>query len=312
MLRSFGCLSLLVIFLIAFDCKGSVMDYACLEITPKRLMEKPRFLTATDGALLAYWVHKPSIVSDQQKVLVFYHGGGAYQVDAYQQMAEELAEKHDMTCYLFDIRGHGYSAGNRGDALSVRRVLLDVQEAIVFVKQQNPEALLFVGGHSSGCGLLMNALQKGFVPADVAGMIFIAPFLGAESKLVLKSDFIKKVSVWRFIWHGITGYGLNQPAVYFNYPEWLRQRSPRLLDYYTVAMALAITPTDGDIYLQKILVPLHIIIGNNDKQISSALLQEWQKKGLLASTTTVTVVPSAGHFSILSATSSILCNKEQQ
>lgn len=274
------------------------MDYTFFKTVKYDVSVSPAFLIASDGIKLDYWHHQ-SVSSD--KVLIFYHGGGAYQVDAYQQMAQLLAEKHGMSCYLFDIRGHGLSGGPRGDAPSVDRVLLDVQEAIVFVKQQNPEAQLFVGGHSSGCGLVMHAMQKGYVPTDIAGMIFVAPFLGAQSKLILKNDFIKKVAFWWFIIHGITGLGLHRPAIFFNYPDWLRKQSPMLLDYYTVAMAHAITPEDGDGYLKKISMPLHIIIGSDDKQINSAMLQDWQKQGLLGSNTTVTVVPDTGHFSVLFA-----------
>ncbi len=275
------------------------MDYTFFKTVQCIASVASAVLTASDGVSLAYWRYNPSIA--QNKVLIFYHGGGAYQVDAYQQMAKGLAEKHGMICYLFDIRGHGLSGVARGDAPSVDRVLLDVQEAIAFVRQQNPAAQIFIGGHSSGCGLVMHALQKGCVPTDIAGMVFIAPFLGAQSKLILENDFIKKVAFWWFIWHGITGFRLNKPAIYFNYPDWLRQRSPLLLDYYTVAMAHAITPKEGDAYLQKITVPVHIIIGEDDKQISSALLQQWQKQGLLAPEMQLSVVPNAGHFSILAA-----------
>ncbi|MBM3893684.1 alpha/beta hydrolase [Candidatus Dependentiae bacterium] len=275
------------------------MDYTFFKTVQCVASVASAFFTASDGVQLAYWHHSP--VVDQHKVLVFYHGGGAYQVNAYQQMAKEMAEKHGMGCYLFDIRGHGLSGGARGDAPSVDRVLLDVQEAIAFVRQQNPAAQIFIGGHSSGCGLVMHALQKGCVPNDIAGMIFIAPFLGAQSKLILKNDFVKKVAFWWFVIHSITGLGLHRPAIFFNYPDWLRKQSPMLLDYYTVAMAHAITPEDGDAFLGKISVPLYVIIGKDDKQISSAMLQDWQKQGLLASNTTVTVVPDTGHFSILFA-----------
>ena len=280
------------------------MDYAFFKTVKGDASVSPAFLTATDGVELAYWYHAPAV--DQNKVLIFYHGGGAYQVDAYQQMAKELAEKHGMSCYLFDIRGHGLSGGARGDAPSVDRALRDVQEAIALVKHQNPAAQLFVGGHSSGCGFVMHALQQGYVPTDIAGMIFIAPFLGAESKLILKNDFVKKVAFWWFIIHGITGLGLHRPAIFFNYPDWLRERSPMLLDYYTVAMAHAVTPEDGDTYLKKTLVPLHIIIGSDDKQINSAMLQKWQQQGMFAPSSRLTVIPKAGHFSILFAAPGVI------
>lgn len=265
----------------------------------------PAFLEASDGCQLAYFVHHAANQQPTTSVMLFYHGGGAYQVGVYQQMAYALAVGHGITSYLFDIRGHGASAGERGDAPSVERVMLDVQEAVAFVQAKHPQGALFLAGHSSGCGLLLNAQQQGYIKS-VAGLIFIAPFLGADSKTALQSDFIKTVRVWPFIWHGITGWGTHTPAVYFNYPATMRVHSPHLLDYYTIGMALAVTPKHADACLKDISLPLHIIVGKNDLQISGQAFLAMRDAHELAPATELRVLSDVGHFSVLGVASDVI------
>ncbi|GAB6275516.1 MAG: hypothetical protein SAMD01599839_00560 [Rectinema sp.] len=111
------------------------------------------FINATDGTKLAYY---PYIAQNPIASMVFLHGGGAYSGAGYQYLAASLAEKYNVNVYLVDIRGHGNSEGPRGDSPSVRQVYSDLEVIIKQVEKENFPLPIFLGGHSSGAGLVLN------------------------------------------------------------------------------------------------------------------------------------------------------------
>ena len=71
-------------------------------------------------------------------------------------MAEQLCQKYQIATYLFDIRGHGQSGGERGHTPYIHQVWDDISSAIIFLKQNYGDIPLYLGGHSSGAGLILN------------------------------------------------------------------------------------------------------------------------------------------------------------
>ncbi len=124
-----------------------------LEVLKDFNKKDPAFIKASDGADLAYYSYVPQYPT---AVLIFYHGAGFYSNQLYQYFAKELADKHNIGCFLFDIRGHGNSQGDRGDAPSIKQVWDDITIAINFVSKQHSGIPLYLGGHSSGAGLVLN------------------------------------------------------------------------------------------------------------------------------------------------------------
>jgi alpha-beta hydrolase superfamily lysophospholipase len=71
------------------------------------------------------------------------HGG------RYAEAAERLAlEGHAV--YVFDLRGHGLSAGERAYVRSFDDYVADLAAYVAFVRAREPGAPLFVFGHSMG------------------------------------------------------------------------------------------------------------------------------------------------------------------
>ena len=72
-------------------------------------------LRASDDIALAYRAYLPA---EPTAVVVFYHGGGAHSGAGYAHLAAGLRDGPQVAVYTPDIRGHGESAGERGDAPS--------------------------------------------------------------------------------------------------------------------------------------------------------------------------------------------------
>src|SRR5205807_1814406 len=162
--------------------------------------------------------------------------------------------------YLFDIRGHGRSEGPRGDAPSSKQVFDDVDTACDFVRKQHPGCPLYLAGHSSGAGLLINYAANS-KKQNVDGYIFLAPFLGSDAGTDIKyeekeKDFVHKAKGWALIGHALSKGVLfaHTPAVFFNYSA-LQKNDPLLLSYYTCAMAFAVFPHNAKELLTKISAP---------------------------------------------------------
>src|SRR5690606_28297256 len=140
------------------------------------ILKKPNYIKSTDGINLAYYNFIPEA---PDSILIFYHGGGAWSTRIYQYMAQQLCEHYNIGTYLFDIRGHGNSQGERGDAPSTEQVWQDISTAINFVSQKHKKSTVFLGGHSSGAGLILN--YSGWAKhQNVSGYLLIAPLLGSD------------------------------------------------------------------------------------------------------------------------------------
>lgn len=117
---------------------------------------EPCYFESTDGVKLAYYQVKANhpIAS-----LVFIHGGGAHSGAGYQHLAYELNEKYKVEVYLLDLRGHGRFEGPRGDSRTYVQVWQDIKAFSDWVKNENSAVPLYVGGHSSGGGAVLNYLS---------------------------------------------------------------------------------------------------------------------------------------------------------
>ncbi len=243
-------------------------------------LQKPEFITASDGCKLAYYSYVPE---NPRSFVVFYHGAGFYSGALYQYFAKQLAEEHSIGCYLFDIRGHGASQGPRGDTPTTKQVFDDVTTAIDFVGGTHPHIPVFLGGHSSGGGLVLTYSAGNNHPL-LKGSLLIAPYLGRNSEALKShanpaSSFIKSVRVWVFIVNGITGGYLcnHTPAVFFNYPPHLLQNHPLIVTSYTPAMLAATSPESPRELFGKLTKPIALFAAEHDEQFDAQKLLMYKK-----------------------------------
>jgi alpha-beta hydrolase superfamily lysophospholipase len=261
---------------------------------------EPQFLKASDGVQLAYY----SFLNPSNKeIVIFYAGAGLYGNKTYQWVAKMLQEEHGIGCYIFDIRGHGNSGGPRGDAPSIDRVWLDVEQAIEFVKSKNPHSKIYLVGHSSGAGLIINYAAHINKKLEY-GYIFLAPYLGPKSNTAKahqnsSASFIKNVRSWVYILGAMlpNSFITHFKSVFFNYPDDILKADPLILAYYTYTMSCATTPYDIDLLLKKIDKPVGIFIGKNDEQFLPEKVIAY--KNLINAPVQTEIIENTAHLSIL-------------
>lgn len=264
----FFLMSLIVASVIGCKSKDQSTPISFKEIQdkPDVLLEKPQFIKAADGIDLAYYPKIPK--SKPVAALIFLHGGGAYSGAGYQNLAKGLSEKYDISVYLIDLRGHGNSGGPRGDAPSVEQVWEDLKLLITAVREKNPGIPLYLGGHSSGGGLVLNYLTWD-KKTKVDGYFFISPQFGYKSATArenIRSSFTT-VRYWVFILSAISGGRLfgHTTAVYFIYPEKILASQPLMLQSITRHMSVSMTPDAPQKQFSKIDKPFGLFIGEKDE-----------------------------------------------
>jgi acylglycerol lipase len=261
----------------------------------------PSFIKAADGINLAYYAMK---AASPEASLVFLHGGGAYSGGGYQYMAKGLCAKYNVSIYLMDIRGHGNSEGPRGDSPSVDRVWKDLQQFCDFVRTESPQVPLYLGGHSSGGGLLLNYLTWRKDP-DIAGYIFVSPELGYKSgteKRGITTPFAR-ANIGVFVLNGMSFGKIfgHTPAVFFNYPEEVLKAQPLFIKSITCNMSLALTPNNPQEQFKQIDRPFALFVGENDEifDVEKVLRYIELTKKETRDKSIVRSVKGANHLSIL-------------
>jgi pimeloyl-ACP methyl ester carboxylesterase len=146
--------------------------------TGKTSLPRSETLTARDGVALAYRRYVPA---SPRAVVLFYHAGGTHSGAGYQSLGSGLKTQYDTVVYTPDIRGHGASEGPRGDAPRPEQVWEDVTTLIQHARTEYPQLPLFLGGHSSGAGLVLNYASH---PdhESVNGYLFLSPQFSNRSR----------------------------------------------------------------------------------------------------------------------------------
>jgi acylglycerol lipase len=226
-------------------------------------------VTASDGIKLVYRSYVPR---KPVAGIIFYHGGGAHSAAGYEHLAAALSSRCNIATFTPDIRGHGKSEGARGDAPNPQQVLKDISSLVMHIKKRYPHLPLYLGGHSSGAGLILN--YSGLAgKADVEGYIFLSPQLGFRSKTERADNPhpFARVNVLPFIINAMTGGALlgHSKAVTFNYPAELLQSDAGFVGYNTVNMANALTPSSPREQLNQLDKPLGAWIGDLDEVLDA-------------------------------------------
>jgi len=303
-----------------------------------QVKQDPVKVLSSDGIMeLAVYIYEPPATvtkkykANENTALVFYHGGGAHAGAGYPSMARGLAEKFGITVYLPDLRGHGASGGARGDAPSKEQVWRDVDTVLEFVaaKHDASSTRIFLGGHSSGGGLVVNyatAAQEGITATtmtapsvasilhNVEGYVLVSPELGYNSGTARpnRTDFAA-VNVLAFIANGIFGWLGHSKAVKFNYPPELLKADKGMVGFNTVNMANAITPDSpveqmqamgkntNDIDIDDVArKPIGLWVGSNDELfVAEKVVELLPKKDHDKDNIIGEVLPGKNHLGIL-------------
>ncbi|MEE8400415.1 MAG: alpha/beta fold hydrolase, partial [Desulfobacterales bacterium] len=130
---------------------------------------------ARDGASL-YARH---YAADAGVTLLLLHGlsGNSY---TFNTTCGKIRKAMDAEIYALDHRGHGESAGRRGDVDYIGQYEDDVADVIAKIRAAKPEGRLILAGHSMGGGIALRYAMKNN-PSDVDGYLLFAPHLGFNS-----------------------------------------------------------------------------------------------------------------------------------
>src|SRR5947209_476381 len=100
----------------------------------------------TGGARLLERWWRP--VGDSRAVLVIVHGYGEHS-GRYGRVGAQLA-RQGYAVYMFDLRGHGQSSGERWLVRSFQEYLADLDVFLARVREREPDGPPFLLGHSMG------------------------------------------------------------------------------------------------------------------------------------------------------------------
>lgn len=127
---------------------------------------------AADGVPLMRQSWRPA--GGAAVVLAVVHGYGEHG-GRYRELAVELAER-GYAVHVYDLRGHGRSAGRRGHIGRYSDYLDDTAVYLQAVRGEEEGRAVFLLGHSLG-GLIAASFVEDRPAAGLAGLILSAPFL---------------------------------------------------------------------------------------------------------------------------------------
>jgi len=288
------------------NAPNSKQPFSFAEIFAQKKEQAPpdsATIIASDGVKLFVAIYEP--LSQQENInetdnisLVLYHGGGCHSGAGYQDLARNLSQTIGVAVYLPDLRGHGASGGPRGDAPSKEQVWKDVDSVLDFVSLRKPNTILYLGGHSSGGGLVVNyATKHANKRLNIDGCILVAPELGYRSGTARsdRNDFAR-INALAFIVNGILGVMGHSKAVRFEYPPELLASDAGMVGFNTVNMANAITPENPKEQMHQLCneKPVGLWIGADDELFVTEKVTAFVENG-----NTAEIVPEKNHLGIL-------------
>ena len=262
-------------------------------------------LEASDGVALAYRIYR---AAEPRAVLIFHHGGGAHSGAGYAHLAAGLRDGAGIVVYTPDLRGPGASQGAPGDAPTTERLFEDVEAFVSHARTAWPDLPLFLGGHSSGGGLVLNySSWEGRGP--VAGYVLLSPQLGFRSDTEREpgpegadTPPFAEVSLLPFVVHAMTGGWLmgHREAVRFNYPSEILDADPGMVSGYTVNFANGVTPQAPFEQFAALDAPVGLWIGGDDELFEpEAVVAFVDLATSVRAASTAAVLPGGTHLGVL-------------
>ncbi len=260
-------------------------------------------VAGADGTDLAYALYEPP--SGYDDLLIFYHGGGVNMRAGYDRLAAALVAQASseagapLAVCLTDIRGHGASGGPRGHARRRDLPLQDVETLVARMLSLHPGARLWLGGHSSGAGLLLNALSRGWPRTAPAGLLLLAPNFGYHAALDRNDAAFGGAAFWPFVVNWFTSGRIagGMPAVRLDFSRSRGAQALGCVSSYTVNMALAVTPNDPGGQLARLRLPIWVGLAGADEIMDPDKVEAFLARHAPAAA--VERLPGSSHLGIL-------------
>lgn len=127
--------------------------------------------TMSDG--YGYFLRRWSTQGAPRATLVFLHGMGAHS-GWFAQLGAALAAE-GVASYAFDLPGHGFTDGARGDLASFARIGLVLEDTLRLAQREHRDTPLFLGGLSLGGILALREAMRRSGDATFSGYIALSP-----------------------------------------------------------------------------------------------------------------------------------------
>ncbi|MCP5094091.1 MAG: alpha/beta hydrolase [Chloroflexi bacterium] len=230
-------------------------DYAALP--------KLQIYVARDGKELGYR-HYPS---QSDKSLILVHGSG-WHSQYFLPLAEFISSEGLAQVYTPDLRGHGAAPERRGDVDYIEQLDDDLADLIAVIRKENPDAMLIVGGHSSGGGLVVRFAGSQY-GQQADAYVLLSPFLKYNAPTARPNS-----GGWAHAYTGrIAGLTMLNSmgihwfdyliAIEFNMPEEARDGSETLS--YSHRLNTAYAPRNYKKDLKAITQPFLVVAGSADE-----------------------------------------------
>ena len=218
---------------------------------------------ARDGATL-YYRHYPA---QSDKVLLLLHGSG-WHSQYFLPLARFISSENLAQVYTPDLRGHGHMPERRGDVDYIGQFEDDLADLITIIRNDSPDVMLIMGGHSSGGGLTIRfAGSKYGQQADA--YLLLSPYLKYNAPTARpNSGGWARVNTTRIVGLSMLNNAgirwLNYLTVIeFNMPEEARDGTETLS--YSYRLNTAFAPGNYKKDLRAVDQPLLVIAGTEDK-----------------------------------------------
>lgn len=208
--------------------------------------------------------------SDASDVIIVYHGGGVNREAGYDILARQLSADRTLAVCLVDIRGHGYSTGERGTVERPDRIWRDVDAILTEIRGCLPHARRHLLGHSSGAGMLLNYFTCYQPEQRADSLIMLAPALGPFAGTARNADSASSfahVRQWPFVVNALSGGRLfgHYRAINLNFPQSALESAANVVRQYSVNMANALTPRHPAKQLASLPLPTLFLVAEQDE-----------------------------------------------
>jgi alpha-beta hydrolase superfamily lysophospholipase len=230
-------------------------DYASLP--------KLKSFTARDRTQLAYR-HYPA---DSEKIVMLLHGSG-WHSQYFLRLAEFISSQGLAQVYTPDLRGHGRMPERRGDLDYIGQLEDDLADLVSMIRKDKPNAMLIMGGHSSGGGLAIRFAGSRYGKQADAFML-LSPFLKYNAP-TMRSNAGGWAQAHTLRIAGLTM--LNNVGIHwfdylavidFKMPQKARDGTETLA--YSHRLNTAYAPRNYKKDLRNITQPLLVVVGSRDE-----------------------------------------------
>lgn len=208
-----------------------------------------RYIKADDGVRLAY---REMGRIGAAKAMIIVPGStmyGYYYLPFMRIMAGE-----DLYVRAIDLRGHGDSGGKRGDVPAADSLVKDLHRHVADIRSANPDAAVYLCGHSMGAGICGRYLAAYGCDA-VSGAVYLAPFFHYRQPGMKDADYVD-VHIFK------TLFGGDHAVTQVYHPT---SDDPKLVRKYTKMMSRASMVSDFSAFRENYSADTLFLIGKKDE-----------------------------------------------